>query len=63
MGDFFGKYIGIVGILALMFAVAYVIAPFVRVELPEGFRELLSLFIGFYVARNGPKVVSAVRRL
>ena len=62
MGEFFGKYIGIVGVLALMFAIAYVIAPFTNTVLPAGFTELLSLFVGFYVARNGPKVISGVRR-
>jgi hypothetical protein len=61
MGEFFGKYIGIVGILALLFAIAYVVAPFTNTVLPAGFTELLSLFVGFYVARNGPKVVSGVR--
>ena len=62
MGEFFGKYIGIVGILALLFAIAYVVAPFTGTVLPSGFTELLSLFVGFYVARNGKNIITDVRR-
>ncbi len=53
-GEFFGKYIGVVGILAIGFGAGFIIAPFADVVLPEGYTELMALCIGFFTARNGP---------
>lgn len=58
----FAKYIGVQGLLTLALGVGYIAAPYADVALPQGYTELMSLVVGFYFARNGPNVISAVRR-
>jgi len=58
----FGKYVGIQGIIALIMLAGYVATPYARVTLPAGYTELMSLVLGFYFAKNGTGVISALRR-
>ena len=57
----FNKYIGIQGLIALIMLVAYAAAPYSQVTLPEGFTELMSLVFGFYFAKNGVGIISALK--
>ncbi len=61
MGDWFGKYIGIQGVIALLLVIVYVVAALAVIALPTGYTELLSLTIGFYFAKNGVGVIRAAR--
>ena len=57
----FGRYVGVQGIVFVALAAGYIAAPFLEVELPEGYTEILTLTFGFYLAKNGGNVVSRVR--
>jgi len=59
----FFRYVGVVGILAILFGVAYIAAPFAGVELPEGFTEVMFLCIGFFTAKNGPAYLAKAKGL
>ena len=61
VGEFFGKYIGIIGVIAIMFSTGYVVAPFVGVTLPPGYNEITLLIIGGFVGKNGGNIVNRVR--
>ena len=61
VGEFFGKYIGIIGVIALMFSAGYVVAPFVGVALPAGYNEITLLILGGFVGKNGGNYVQAGR--
>ncbi len=60
-GDFFAKFIGVQGVLAFLLIAAYVFAALSGIVLPEGFTEIMTLVCGFYFAKNGVGIVSAVR--
>lgn len=60
VGEFFGKYIGIIGIIALMFSAGYVVSPFAGVVLPAGYNEITLLIIGGFVGKNGGNIASRV---
>lgn len=60
-GSFFGKYIGVQGVLSIVFAVGYVAAPYAKVELPGGYTEIMTLLIGMYAQRNGSNILNAGR--
>lgn len=53
----FAKYVGIQGIVFLGLAAGFIAAPFVGVELPDIYTDIMSLTAGFYFAKNGPSVV------
>ncbi len=57
----FNRFVGIQGLIALIMLLAYVASPFVEVLLPEGFTELMSLVFGFYFAKNGVGIISAIK--
>lgn len=57
----FFKYVGVVGIAAIVFTVGYVVAPFAGVTLPEGYTEGMFLCIGFFTAKNGPAYINKAR--
>lgn len=61
-GEFFGKYIGVLGVLAFLFAAGYVAAPFAGVLLPEGYTEITMLIVGSYAGKNGSNVLSSIRK-
>lgn len=58
-GEFFGKYIGVQGVLSGLFALGYVAAPYAGVELPAGYTEIMTLLIGMYAQRNGSNIINA----
>lgn len=60
-GEFFGKYIGILGVLALIFATGYVLAPFMGVMLPDGYTEITMLIVGSYAGKNGSMIIKSIR--
>ncbi len=61
MGNWFGTYVGVQGLIALALAGGYIAAPFAAVTLPEGYTELLSLTVGFYFAKNGVPAINRAR--
>lgn len=58
----FNRYVGIQGIIAVGLVCAYVYAALVVIVLPEGFTEIMTLVIGFYFAKNGGGIITALRR-
>ena len=60
-GEFFGKYIGILGVITVMLVVGYILAPFVDVVLPPGYTEITLLVVGGYVGKNGTQIAQAAR--
>ncbi len=62
MGNWFGKYIGVQGVVFFALAAGYIAAPFAGIVLPEGYTEIFTLTTGFYFAKNGGNVVAAARR-
>ena len=60
-GEFFGKYIGMLGVLAFLFALGYIVAPFADVTLPEGYTQIMLLLVGAYAGKNGSQIVSSAR--
>jgi hypothetical protein len=56
--DYFAKYVGIQGILALLITSAMVVAWFVDVTIPEQAWTFAGLAWGFYFAVNGKAIVS-----
>jgi len=59
--DGFGKYCGIQGLLALIMVIGYLVTIFIGIELPESYPNLMSFVIGFYFAKNGVNIVSAIK--
>ncbi len=57
----FVKYVGIQGLLALLLIVGYVYAAMSGITLPEGYTEIATLILGYYFAKNGVGIVSAIR--
>jgi len=61
VGDWFGRYVGVQGIVFLLLTAGYIAAPFMEVTLPDGYTELVTLVTGFYFAKNGTKIVRSIR--
>lgn len=61
-GEFFGKYIGILGLITVALTVGYIVAPFVDVVLPAGYTEITLLVVGSYAGKNGRNITAAVKR-
>lgn len=57
----FAKYVGVQGIIALLMAIGYVLAPYVLIMLPNGYTELMALVFGFYFGKNGVGIIAAAR--
>lgn len=63
-GEFFGKYVGVQGIVAGAMVAGYIAAPYTGAELPAGYTELMSLVLGYYFAKNGaPGLTDLARSL
>ncbi len=58
----FYKYVGVQGILAIALVAGYIAAPFAGVTLPEGYAEFTTFVTGFFVAKNGPGLISSLRK-
>lgn len=59
--DRFHKYVGIQGVIALIMVLVYIAVIFAKVELPEGYTELMTFIFGTYFTKNGGNVAQAVR--
>lgn len=60
-GEFFGKYIGILGVITVLLVVGYIVAPYADVILPPGYTEITLLVVGGYVGKNGIPAAQAAR--
>ncbi len=58
----FYKYVGVQGILAIALVAGYILAPFAGVTLPEGYAEFTTFVTGFFAAKNGPGLISSLRK-
>lgn len=60
-GEFFGKYVGVQGVLAIILVIGYVAAPFAGVTLPPGYSQITTGVIGMGVQKTGSAIVANVR--
>lgn len=61
--EWFGKYVGIQGVLALMLVLSWIVSPYFGVLLVDGYTEIMFLVLGFYFAKNGANVVAGARNV
>jgi uncharacterized membrane protein len=59
--EWFTKYIGIQGLLAVGFFVVFCIMTFQGQEVNPEFWGILGIIIGFYFAKNGHVIVNDVK--
>ena len=59
--EFFGKYIGVQGLLAIGFFVIFGIMTVRGQEVNPEFWGILGIIIGFYFAKNGHNIVADVK--
>ena len=59
--NWFAKYIGIQGILALGFFFVFCVMTVREIKINPEFWGILGIIIGFYFAKNGKEIVDQVR--
>lgn len=60
--EWFGRFIGVQGVLALLITIAMIVMIFMLLVVPKELWVLLGLSWGFYFGKNGGNVVQAIKR-
>lgn len=61
--DGFAKYVGVQGILAIMFAAAIIYMMIAQIPIAEAVFGVFGIMVGFFFGSNGRAYVAAVKSL
>ncbi len=56
----FGQYVGIGGVISIILTGIYGYGVISGVTLPDGYTELMSAIVGFFIAKNGTNIAARV---
>ena len=59
--DGFAKYLGVQGLMGLALVGGFIYASLAQIQLPDLYTNVMTLVVGFYFAKNGVGILSALK--